>query len=172
MTPWTKPTRLVCPWDFPGKNTGVVRHLLLHRIFPTKGSNPHLLHGRADSWPSVPSGKPFIVATKNSSILIHHLLFPAQFYRYHSKIVAAKQAYRKCVYGCEQKWEEWFWLSAASCCTIKYTFKMLWKYNMFLCNTFVDKWIESCLTPSLVDLGIARWIAPRHRGRATESWMV
>ena len=25
-----KPTRLPCPWDSPGKNTGVVRHFLLN----------------------------------------------------------------------------------------------------------------------------------------------
>ena len=29
------PTRLPCPWDFPGKNTGVGCHLLLQGIFPT-----------------------------------------------------------------------------------------------------------------------------------------
>ena len=29
-TPWTvQPTRLLCPWDFPGKNTGVGCHFLL-----------------------------------------------------------------------------------------------------------------------------------------------
>ena len=27
------PTRLLCPWDFPGKSTGVGRHCLLHTIF-------------------------------------------------------------------------------------------------------------------------------------------
>ena len=32
---WLQPTRLLCPWDFPGKNTGVDCHFLLHRIFPT-----------------------------------------------------------------------------------------------------------------------------------------
>ena len=37
------PTRLLCSWDFPGKNTGVGSHFLLQGIFPTKGSNPHLL---------------------------------------------------------------------------------------------------------------------------------
>ena len=41
-----QPTRLLCPWDFPGKNTGVGCHLLLQEIFPTQGSNPHLLHCR------------------------------------------------------------------------------------------------------------------------------
>ena len=29
MTPWKQPTRLLHPWDFPGKNTGVGCHCLL-----------------------------------------------------------------------------------------------------------------------------------------------
>ena len=34
-TPWAVPTRLLHPWDSPGKNTGVGRHSLLQGIFPT-----------------------------------------------------------------------------------------------------------------------------------------
>ena len=34
------PTRLLCPWNSPGKNTGVGCHFLLQGIFPTQGSNP------------------------------------------------------------------------------------------------------------------------------------
>ena len=30
-----EPARLLCPWDSPGKNTGVVCHFLLQGIFPT-----------------------------------------------------------------------------------------------------------------------------------------
>ena len=41
-----QPTRLLCPWDSPGKNTGVGRHFLLQGIFPTQGLNPRLLHCR------------------------------------------------------------------------------------------------------------------------------
>ena len=37
-------TRLLCPWDSPGKNTGVGCHALLHGIFLTQGSNLSLLH--------------------------------------------------------------------------------------------------------------------------------
>ena len=33
------PARLLCPWDSPGKNTGVGCHFLLQGIFPTQGSN-------------------------------------------------------------------------------------------------------------------------------------
>ena len=35
--------RLPCPWDSPGKNTGVGCHFLLQGIFLTQGSNPGLL---------------------------------------------------------------------------------------------------------------------------------
>ena len=33
-----QPTSLLCPWDFPGKNTGVGCHFLLQGILPTQGS--------------------------------------------------------------------------------------------------------------------------------------
>ena len=39
-----QPTRLLCPWDFPGNSPGVDCHFLLQGIFPTQGSNPGLLH--------------------------------------------------------------------------------------------------------------------------------
>ena len=35
--------RLLCPWVSPGKNTGVGCHAFLQGIFPTQGSNLHLL---------------------------------------------------------------------------------------------------------------------------------
>ena len=41
-----QPTSLLCPWDSPGKNTGVGYHSLLHVIFPAQGLNPGLLHCR------------------------------------------------------------------------------------------------------------------------------
>ena len=41
--------RLLCPWDFLSKNTGVGCHFLLQGIFPTQGSSPHLLHQQVDS---------------------------------------------------------------------------------------------------------------------------
>ena len=45
-TPWTKPARLLCPWDSPGKNTGVGCHVLLQGIFLTQALNWGLLHCR------------------------------------------------------------------------------------------------------------------------------
>ena len=40
------PTRLLCPWSSPGKNTGVSSHSLLQGIFLTQGSNLDLPHCR------------------------------------------------------------------------------------------------------------------------------
>ena len=40
------PTRLLCPWNYPDKKTGVGCHPLLQGNFPTQGSNPGLLHCR------------------------------------------------------------------------------------------------------------------------------
>ena len=48
------PARLLCPWDFPDRNTGVGCHFLCQGIFLTQGSNPylwHLPHWQADSLP-------------------------------------------------------------------------------------------------------------------------
>ena len=44
-----QPTMLLCPWDFPSKNTGAGCHSLLQGIFLTQGANPSLLHWHADS---------------------------------------------------------------------------------------------------------------------------
>ena len=35
-------TKLLCPCDTPGNNTGVDCHVLLQGVFPTQGSNPRL----------------------------------------------------------------------------------------------------------------------------------
>ena len=38
------PTRLLHPWNSPGRNTGGGCHFLLWEIFPTQGLNPDLLY--------------------------------------------------------------------------------------------------------------------------------
>ena len=49
-TPWTVASRLLCPWDSPGKS-GVGCHFLLKGIFLTQGSNPGLPHCRQTLYP-------------------------------------------------------------------------------------------------------------------------
>ena len=43
-TPWTMSHYVLCPWNSPGKNTGVGSHSLFQGIFLNQGSNPDLLH--------------------------------------------------------------------------------------------------------------------------------
>ena len=55
------PTKLLCPWDSPGRNTGVGGHALLQGIFPTQGLNLclfYLLHWQVDYLPLRPLGSP------------------------------------------------------------------------------------------------------------------
>ena len=55
------PLGFLCPWDSPGRNTGVGCHCLLQVIFPTQGSNPHflpLLHWKVNSLPLSHLGSP------------------------------------------------------------------------------------------------------------------
>ena len=61
VTLWTVASRLLCPWDSPGRNIGVGHHILLQGVFLTQGSNLcllHLLHWQVCSLPLVLSGKP------------------------------------------------------------------------------------------------------------------
>ena len=65
-TLWNVSPRLLCPWDSPGKNTGVGWYVLLQGIFPTQGSNLcllRLLHSWVGSLPLVPPGTPICVYT-------------------------------------------------------------------------------------------------------------
>ena len=65
------PARPLCPWDSPGKNTGVGCHALLQGIFPTQGSNPSLLCHLHWQVGSLPPGKPtFVCFLLNSCLLI------------------------------------------------------------------------------------------------------
>ena len=55
------PTRLLCPWNFLSKNTGMGGHFLPQEIFPTQGSNPHLNSALTDGFfNTAPSGKPLV----------------------------------------------------------------------------------------------------------------
>ena len=41
-----QPARLLCPWDSPGQNTGVVSHSFFQGIFPTQELNSRFPHCR------------------------------------------------------------------------------------------------------------------------------
>ena len=54
------PPGSLCPWDFPGKNTGVSCYALLQGMFQTQGLNLHLLcllHWQGGYLPLLSPGK-------------------------------------------------------------------------------------------------------------------
>ena len=54
------PTRLLCPRNSPGKNTGGGCHFLLQGVFPTQGQNVCYLHWPVESLLSEPQGSPCV----------------------------------------------------------------------------------------------------------------
>ena len=58
-----QPTRLLCPWDSPGKSTGVGNHSLLQGTFLTQESNPSLPHCRQILYHLSHQGSPYFVFT-------------------------------------------------------------------------------------------------------------
>ena len=57
VTPWSVPTWLLCPWDFPDMNTGVGCHSLPGDL-PDPGIKPGSPALQPDSLLSEPQGKP------------------------------------------------------------------------------------------------------------------
>ena len=55
--------RLLCPWDYHSKDTGVGCHFLLQGIFLTQGLNPCLLLWQVDSLPLSHLGSPVLFIT-------------------------------------------------------------------------------------------------------------
>ena len=68
-----QPTRLLCPWNSPGKDTRVGSCPLLQGIFPIQGSNPGIKPRssalQADSLPAEPPGKPKNTGVGSLSLL-------------------------------------------------------------------------------------------------------
>ena len=61
LPPPATPTRLLCPWDFPGKNPGVGCHFLLQGSSQPRDQTTYLTSSAfvAGSLPLVPPGKPY-----------------------------------------------------------------------------------------------------------------
>ena len=72
--------RFLCPWNSPGKNTGVGCHSLLQGIFLTQGLNPgflhcHLSHPESAQFSSVAQSCPTVCDPMNRStpgLPVHH----------------------------------------------------------------------------------------------------
>ena len=71
-------TRLLCPWDSPGKHARVGCHSLLQGIFLTQGSNPGLPHCRWILYQLSHKGYPLHKNTGVGSLSLLQWIFPTQ----------------------------------------------------------------------------------------------
>ena len=109
------PVRLLCPWDFPGKNTGVGCHFLFHRIFPTQISRLHLLglwHWQVDSLPTVLPGKPPSLSLKTHKSAPPHTPFLSficsQCQESRKRVLGAQKCYWKRSSCVKRQWGQYF----------------------------------------------------------------
>ena len=90
VTPWTiQPARLLCPWNFSGRNIEVGCYFLLQGIFPTQESNLSLLrlpHWQTDSLPPHHLGSPITTHSQ-------HIFFFSCDGNFKSTILATFQKY-------------------------------------------------------------------------------
>ena len=78
-----EPARLLCPWDSPGKNTGVSCHSLLQGIARPGDGKPSLLsllHWQVGSLPLASPGKPNNALESESGSVVSDALQPHGLY--------------------------------------------------------------------------------------------
>ena len=93
VTLWTiQPSRLLCPWDSLGKNTGVGCHFLLLGIL-THGSSLHFLHLLQHEVDSLPLH--YLGIPRQQSTVILFLILPSL----NNKVLSS-------VFGKEEEWEK------------------------------------------------------------------
>ena len=130
---WLYRTRLLCPWNFPGKNTGVGCYSLFQGLFQTQGLNPGLPHCRQILYclshqQAVPKWKP---QTYSLSITFHGLTLPIDTWSY----VCGKTK-QKPWGGCSPVWKISFSVSLPLFPILKSTPKINsnWAFEPF-CNS-------------------------------------
>ena len=78
-----QPARFPCPWNPPGKNTGVGCHFFLQGMFLTQGSNPGLLHCRQILYCLSHQGRPTstLILRENTKNKVHTISYIISIYK-------------------------------------------------------------------------------------------
>ena len=108
------PARLLCPWGFPGRNTGVGCHAFLQGIFLTQGLNQHilyLLHWQVGSLHQCRLEAPGEVG--NEKFLFHQYRVPAMWDGKFLEVLCTILSLELTVLYCIYKFHK-----ASSCCSV------------------------------------------------------
>ena len=96
-----QPSRHLCPWDFPGKNTEVGCYFLFLGIFLTQGSNSPFLHWQVDSLPLSHQASPHYTLCVGIYTYVH---IPIHMKAVFSCMYICRQIYKyTCVYSLKWK---------------------------------------------------------------------
>ena len=86
--PYKDQTKILCPWDFPGKNTGNGCHFLLRGLFPTQGLNSETPNCRQILYClNHQKSLSFQIDSKNQGALICNLLIKKKKACMHTKSI-------------------------------------------------------------------------------------
>ena len=145
-----QPTRLLCPWDCPGKNTGVGSHFHLQGIFPTQGLNLGLLHCRQIL---------FCWSTRKDQFLISCYIYRIKNSRsiedYTVKEISVTEQTTCVIFSCVPLWcfkkyaQTHFYVCYVYVCFLSLLFKVNYWHSSFLffmSAAAVAKSFQSCLT--------------------------
>ena len=100
-----QPTRLLCPWDFPGKDTGVGCHFIFQGIFLIQGSNPGFLHCRQSLYRLSYRGSPKrILKSRDITLptkvnIVKAMVFPVVWYGCESWTIKKAECWRTDDFG-------------------------------------------------------------------------
>ena len=101
LTMWPhrlEPSRLLCPWGFPGKNTGVFSHFLLQGIFLTQRWNPALPYCRQSLYHLSQQESPELPSVQFSCSVVSDSLRPRGLQ--HARLLYPSPTPRACSNSC------------------------------------------------------------------------
>ena len=141
--------RLLCPWNSPGKNTGLGSHSLLHGIFPTQALNPGLLHCRQILYH-------LLLLSSFSCSDVSDSLQPCELQHCEFEWtlgVGDGQAWRAAIHGVEKSWtrlSDWTdWTDWTAACQTSLSFTISWTLlKIMSIESVMPSTISSSLVPS------------------------
>ena len=101
---WTIPPRILCLWDYPGKNAWADCNFLLQGIFLNQESHPHLLHYRwiLYNWATREVSESDISSVQFSRSVVSDSLLPHEFH--HARPLCPSPTPRGHSNSCPSSW--------------------------------------------------------------------
>ena len=136
-----QPTRLLCSWDFPGKDTGVDCHFLLQGVFPNPGIDPGLLHCRQILYQLSYEGSPYKIPKGLTNAVSYRIFLSSEIFTCVSLIQTTLPLHKQT----PSKYESVYYLYF---CLFVMSYNWNYRSNLFILASFPKEHalkIHSCL---------------------------